>query len=113
MRLRRLSSLVFVTYVFPALSWFASAAEPGREVASKDPDFRLPPGFIVQKVAGPPLVRYPLFASLDDRGRLYVAEGTGTNLPGTELAGKKLGRILRLEDVDGDGTAVDTQLSQR
>jgi hypothetical protein len=33
----------------------------------------------MEKVAGPPLVRYPLFAALDDRGRLFVAEGTGPN----------------------------------
>jgi putative heme-binding domain-containing protein len=65
--------------------------------------FQLPTGFILEKVAGPPLVRYPLFASFDDRGRLYVAEGTGTNLPGDELDRKKLGRILLLEDTDGDG----------
>jgi putative heme-binding domain-containing protein len=65
--------------------------------------FRVPDGFVVEKVAGPPLVRYPLFASFDDRGRLYVAEGTGTNLAGEELAKKKLGRIVLLEDTDGDG----------
>jgi putative heme-binding domain-containing protein len=63
----------------------------------------VPAGFVVEPVAVPPLVRYPLFAAFDDRGRLYVAEGTGTNLPGTELAKKKLGRILLLEDTDGDG----------
>jgi putative heme-binding domain-containing protein len=68
------------------------------------PRFQVPPGFVVEKVAGPPLVRYPLFAAFDDRGRLFVAEGTGTNLPGDELAKKKLGRILLLEDTDGGGT---------
>ena len=65
--------------------------------------FKLPEGFTVEQVAAPPLVRYPLFVCFDDRGRMYVAEGTGTNLPGAELAGKHLGRILLLEDVDGDG----------
>jgi putative membrane-bound dehydrogenase-like protein len=56
-------------------------------------------------VAGPPLVRYPLFACFDDRGRLFVAEGTGTNLPGGDLLKlkKQLGRITLLEDTDGDG----------
>jgi putative heme-binding domain-containing protein len=71
--------------------------------APKPPEFLVPPGFIVEKVAGPPLVRYPLFAALDNSGRLYVAEGTGTNLAGEELAKKKLGRIVVLEDTDGDG----------
>src|SRR4051794_13823764 len=69
------------------------------------PRFTLPPGFVIEKVAGPPLVRYPLFACFDDRGRLFVAEGTGTNLPGPELLKlkKQLGRITLLEDTDGDG----------
>jgi putative heme-binding domain-containing protein len=65
--------------------------------------FHVPAGFVVEQVAAPPLVRFPLFAAFDDRGRLYVAEGTGTNLPGEQLAKKKLGRILLLEDTDGDG----------
>jgi putative heme-binding domain-containing protein len=65
--------------------------------------YRVPPGFVVERVAGAPLVRYPLFAAFDERGRLFVAEGTGTNLPGDELAKKKLGRIVVLEDTDGDG----------
>lgn len=70
------------------------------------PRFTLPPGFVIEKVAGPPLVRYPLFACFDDRGRLFVAEGTGTNLPGPELLKlpKQLGRITLLEDTDGNGT---------
>lgn len=79
----------------------ASRAVPTEKPA--EPVFQAPPGFVVEKVAGPPLVRYPLFAAFDDRGRLFVAEGTGTNLPGAELAKKKLGRIVVLEDTDGDG----------
>ena len=51
----------------------------------------------------PPLIHYPLFACFDDEGRLYVAEGTGKNLPGTELVKLNLGKITRLEDTDGDG----------
>jgi putative heme-binding domain-containing protein len=76
------------------------AAEPN---VAPVPIFQIPRGFVVEKVAGPPLVRYPLFAAFDDRGRLFVAEGTGTNLPGTELVKIKKGRILVLEDTDGDG----------
>jgi putative heme-binding domain-containing protein len=88
--MNRLAAPLFVLLIiFPA-----HAAEPR---------FRVPPGFVVELVAGPPLVRYPLFAALDDRGRLFVAEGTGTNLPGKDLVPKKLGRILVLEDTDGDG----------
>jgi putative heme-binding domain-containing protein len=80
--------------------WTPTSSAEDNNVAQR---FRLPDGCVIEKVAGPPLVRYPLFASFDDLGRLYVAEGTGTNLPGNELAKKKLGRILLLEDTDGDG----------
>ncbi|MFV2066815.1 MAG: PVC-type heme-binding CxxCH protein [Pirellulales bacterium] len=65
--------------------------------------FVAPDGWVVEKVAGQPLVDYPLFGCFDDRGRLYVPEGTGLNVPGTELAKKPLGRITLLEDTDGDG----------
>ncbi len=82
-------------------TFLAFAAGPDRPA----PRFQVPPGFVVEKVAWPPLVRYPLFAAFDDRGRLFVAEGTGTNLPGPELLKlpKQLGRITLLEDTDGDG----------
>ena len=85
------------------LAFSASAVFAIHTYAAEISDFRVPEGFVVERVAGPPLVRYPLFVSFDDRGRMYVAEGTGTNLPGAELESKQLGRILRLEDQDGDG----------
>src|SRR5262249_58975180 len=84
-----------------ALGAAAAGNSSPRKVAAAR--YKVPPGFVVEQVAGPPLVRYPLFAAFDDRGRLFVAEGTGTNLPGEELAKRKLGRILLLEDTDGDG----------
>jgi putative heme-binding domain-containing protein len=89
--------MIFMIIVIQHSVRLASAEAP-------KPEFHVPPGFTVEKVAGPPLVRYPLFACFDDRGRLFVAEGTGTNLPGEELRKKQLGRILLLEDKDGDGT---------
>jgi putative heme-binding domain-containing protein len=101
-RFPRLVSVVLPGIVSIASSLLAGA-EIGNRGASQPPEFHVPPGFVVEKAAGPPLVRYPLFAAFDDLGRLYVAEGTGTNLPGAELREKKLGRVLRLEDRDGDG----------
>jgi len=91
-------AVLWVSMVPAVRSAAAAADDPARA-----PAFQVPPGFLVEKVAGPPLVRYPLFATFDDRGRLFVAEGTGTNLSGEELRSRKLGRILLLEDGDGDG----------
>src|SRR5215831_19775681 len=94
---RALVSLVLLTRCS------ALAAEPAQG-GTRMPAFQVPPGFVVERVAGPPLVRYPLFAEFDDRGRLFVAEGTGANLSAEELRARKLGRITLLEDRDGDGT---------
>ncbi len=91
--------------ILVAMSALLSAG--GHHMAYADstdqPHFEVPDGCVVEKVAGQPLVNYPLFACFDDQGRLYVAEGTGLNLPGEEIVDQKLGRITRLEDTDGDG----------
>ncbi|MBI3467084.1 MAG: hypothetical protein HY000_29060, partial [Planctomycetes bacterium] len=83
----------------------SSSAVPGTDIVSNtdESEFQVPPGCIVEKVAGQPLINYPLFACFDDQGRLYVAEGTGTNLAGTELEKLNLGKITLLEDTDDDG----------
>jgi putative membrane-bound dehydrogenase-like protein len=65
--------------------------------------FRVPPGFVAERVAGPPLVSHPMFACFDDRGRLYVADSTGDNPSGDDLGKNPPHRIRRLEDTDGDG----------
>src|SRR4051794_40770786 len=39
--------------------------------------FRLPAGYVAERVAAGPLVKHPMFAALDDRGRLYVAGSSG------------------------------------
>ena len=86
------------------LAWTFSVFAGGtRSARSDEPRFVVPDGCVVEKVAGQPLVNYPLFACFDDRGRLYVAEGTGLNVAGPELVQKKLGRITLLEDTDRDG----------
>ena len=42
--------------------------------------FTVPPGFAVERIAGPPLVERPMFAGFDDRGRLFVCDSSGFNL---------------------------------
>ncbi|MCA9149355.1 MAG: HEAT repeat domain-containing protein [Planctomycetales bacterium] len=60
-----------------------------------------PPGFEVIRAAGPPLVERPLFATFDDRGRLYVLDSGGVN--GDDRGTKPPDVIRVLEDTDGDG----------
>src|SRR4051812_28680686 len=76
---------------------------PAAEVALNGHQFRVPDGFTVELVAGPPLVDRPIVADYDERGRLYVAESSGTNDKAAVQLETKPHRILRLEDVDGDG----------
>jgi len=65
--------------------------------------FRLPDGFEIELIAGPPLIERPITCALDERGRLYVAESSGTNDPVKEQLQNQPHRIVRLVDEDGDG----------
>src|SRR5262245_11944216 len=67
------------------------------------PAFRLPPGFTIERVAGPPLVDRPIVADFDDEGRLYVADSSGSNERVEKQLADRPHRIVRLEDDDGDG----------
>ena len=60
-------------------------------------------GLAVRCVAAPPLVRFPMFATFDDRGQLYVAESSGLDLYAELKAQTRKCRITRLTDRDGDG----------
>ena len=63
----------------------------------------VPPGFVVERVAGPPLVDRPIVADFDDDGRLYVADSSGSNDKVEQQLAEKPHRIVRLEDTNGDG----------
>lgn len=74
----------------------------GRERAAA---IKVPEGYEVQVVAGPGLVDYPMFGTLDETGRLFLFESTGNVYKKTEEALKDPQfRINMLEDLDGDGT---------
>jgi putative heme-binding domain-containing protein len=67
-------------------------------VGVQDPS--VPEGFSISKVAD---ATFPMFATFDDRGRLYVTESSGGDLY-LELEKSVRGcRIRRFEDKDGDG----------
>ncbi|HYG73674.1 MAG TPA: PVC-type heme-binding CxxCH protein [Planctomycetota bacterium] len=70
---------------------------------------KVPEGFVVEQVAGPPLLLYPMFACFDENGQLYVAESSG--FCGTKTFNPEVAKhlkepphfIRRIEDTDGDG----------
>ena len=67
-------------------------------------EFRLAPGLELRRVAGPDLIRWPVVMDWDREGRLVVVESGGVGWPIQEHNEKKLHRIVRLSDEDGDGT---------
>ena len=77
----------------------------GSAVADKSrlSSLAVPDGFEVVNAVEPGLTAYPMFMEFDDVGRLYIAESTGKDLSGNEMADAPECQILRLEDTDGDG----------
>jgi glucose/arabinose dehydrogenase len=78
--------------------------------------FVLPPGFRIELVASEPLVRDPVMMTFDVRGRIWIAELPAYNfellkeLPlYLDMKGaaptRPFGRVVILEDTDGDGRA--------
>ncbi len=96
-------------FLFPGLSLVVafSSLSPARSIAAtvsiRGHDFTLPAGFTIEEVAATNLVPRPVSASFDDRGRLYVTDSSGSNLPPSEQLKDPTHRLLRLEDTDGDG----------
>src|SRR6185295_18215384 len=68
-----------------------------------DPQIQVPDGFVVEKIAGSPLVERPIMACFDEHGRLYVGDSAGVNLRFEDLMKGPPHRMMRLEDTDGDG----------
>ena len=82
---------------------FAVAADGGKPFSHQTPQIDLPDGYIAEAVAAAPLVRHPIMATVDDRGRLFVGDSSGVNLNKAELEKELPHRVLMLEDTDGDG----------
>src|SRR5881397_4448886 len=63
----------------------------------------VPDGFEIEQVAGPPLVNRPIEADFDEQGRLYVTDSSGSNDKVDKQVVARPHRVVRLEDVDGNG----------
>jgi putative membrane-bound dehydrogenase-like protein len=63
----------------------------------------VPEGFTVTRVAGPPLVDRPVSVALDEKGRLYAADSSGSNAGLAQQQAAPQHKVVRLEDTDGDG----------
>ena len=63
----------------------------------------VPQGFVVEQATLPGMVTYPMFATLDNNGRLFVIESSGHTTSTEDVLENPTFRILLLEDRDGDG----------
>lgn len=82
---------------------FSKQAADSQPVFDMLAHIRVPEGFIIERVAGPPLVNRPISADFDEQGRLYVTDSSGTNDNVQKQLQDRPHRIVRLEDADGDG----------
>lgn len=73
-------------------------------MAQKLAQIKVPEGFTVEVAAGPDLVDFPMFASVDETGRMFVYESIGHVYKKTKNAlDNPQFRIKLLTDTDGDG----------
>ena len=83
-------------------TWFPGGNSP--TCAALEPsDFEADERFQVTSAVLPGLVKHPMMASFDDRGRLFVADSSGTNYNKSELLEKTPHSVVLLADSDGDG----------
>ena len=70
--------------------------------------FTIPEGYLLERVAAPPLVQRPIHMCFDENGVLYVTDSSGnTDMAPTQLKNPSH-RVLRLVDHDGDGVFDDS-----
>src|SRR4051812_47446629 len=99
--MRRLAVLLAVALCAPFSS--DRPAAKTHTVTLNGHTFTLPAGFTIELAAKTPLVDRPIAADLDDEGRLFVADSSGSNEKVNVQLEKRPHRIVRLEDTDGDG----------
>ena len=95
----RRSSILFVSSLLTATAAAQQAPAPLAESARR---MKLPEGFTATLFAGEPDVTQPIGFCIDDRGRLWVAEGK-TYPHWIKDGSEGPDRILIFEDADGDG----------
>lgn len=64
---------------------------------------KVPEGFSIERAVDPSMLSYPMFASFDGQGRLFVFESDGSSPTSQGMLNKPPYHIRLLEDTDGDG----------
>jgi len=81
------------------LTLIGSSLVPGRagEFKLGERTLKVPAGFTIDRVAGPPLVDRPITAAFDEEGRLYIADSSGSNDNVQKQLAERPHRIVRVD----------------
>ena len=72
---------------------------------------QVPEGFTIESAVSETLLSYPMFASFDGSGRLFVFESTEPNVKGTaQMLAEPSYHVRLLQDLDGDGDFEKTSI---
>ena len=98
--IRRHTVHVLVSLIATGIYLPASAEET---VTIKPHTFTIPQGYVLRRVAAPPLVKRPIHLYFDVDGALYVTDSSGNTDRAPDQLKNPQHRVLRLVDRDGDG----------
>lgn len=93
----------WATLTLPILIIYPSCQEKTKPVTEVG-GLHVPEGFTIERAVPSDLLSFPMFATFDEQGRLFVFESTGPNTMETEeMLENPSYHIRLLEDRDGDG----------
>lgn len=94
---------VLIAFLLPLSAGVVSHRADGAEFHFGSQTINGADGFVVEQIAAPPLIDRPLTFDFDERGRLYVANSSGSNAAVEKQLSEPSHQIIRLEDRNGDG----------
>jgi len=91
------------SYLFFCVSILLSTGCKQDESSGAFSDLHVPEGFVVEEAVPAGMVKYPMFATLDNSGRMFIAESSGQTTSTEDVLENPTFFIRMLEDLDSDG----------
>lgn len=92
---------VFSLFVCICVLLFSSCKQD--KSSNAFPGLHVPEGFTVEEAVPAGMVKYPMFATLDNRGRMFIAESSGETTSTEDVLENPTYFIRMLEDTNRDG----------
>ena len=100
-------SIVLATFIAGVSQLYISCAgEKASERISADSastGMHVPDGFVIERAVSADLVSFPMFATLDSAGRLFVIESSGKTTSTEDVLANPTFQVRLLQDLDEDG----------